>query len=81
MQVGIGTVNRDLSYLRQQAKENIRRYIDQRLPEGVREMPGWVDCNAEGSMEYFAADRRQEREDTSLVISQRLLFNEAGFAY
>jgi hypothetical protein len=33
LQVGIGTVNRDLSYLRQQAKENIRRYIDQRLPE------------------------------------------------
>ena len=33
MQVGIGTVNRDLSYLRQQAKSNIRRYIDERLPE------------------------------------------------
>jgi len=33
LQVGIGTVNRDLSYLRQQAKENIRRYIDERLPE------------------------------------------------
>jgi hypothetical protein len=33
LQVSIGTVNRDLSYLRQQAKENIRRYIDERLPE------------------------------------------------
>jgi hypothetical protein len=33
LQVGIGTVNRDLSYLRQQAKENIKRYIDERLPE------------------------------------------------
>jgi hypothetical protein len=33
LQAGIGTVNRDLSYLRQQAKENIRRYIDERLPE------------------------------------------------
>ena len=33
LQVGIGTVNRDLSYLRQQAKSNIRRYIDERLPE------------------------------------------------
>jgi hypothetical protein len=28
-----GTVNRDLSILRQQAKENIKRYIDERLPE------------------------------------------------
>jgi hypothetical protein len=33
LQVSIGTVNRDLSYLRQQTKENIRRYIDERLPE------------------------------------------------
>jgi hypothetical protein len=33
LQVGIGTVNRDLSYLRQQPKSNIKRYIDERLPE------------------------------------------------
>src|SRR5512133_1144852 len=33
LQVSNGTVNRDLSYLRQQAKDNIRRYIDERLPE------------------------------------------------
>jgi len=33
LQVSIGTVNRDLSYLRQQAKSNIKKYIDERLPE------------------------------------------------
>jgi Trp operon repressor len=33
LQVIIGTVNRDLSILRQQAKQNIKRYIDERLPE------------------------------------------------
>ena len=33
MRVGIGTINRDIQYLRQQAKENIRKYIDERLPE------------------------------------------------
>src|SRR6266480_4904293 len=33
LQVGLATVNRDISYLRQQAKENIKRYIDERLPE------------------------------------------------
>jgi hypothetical protein len=33
LQVGTGTINRDLSFLRQQAKENIKRYIDERLPE------------------------------------------------
>jgi hypothetical protein len=33
LQVSIGTVNRDLSILIQQSKDNIKRYIDERLPE------------------------------------------------
>src|SRR5918911_1120746 len=33
LQVGLATVNRDVAYLRQQAKDNIKRYIDERLPE------------------------------------------------
>jgi hypothetical protein len=33
LQVSIGTVNRDLSILRQQAKHSIKKYIDERLPE------------------------------------------------
>jgi hypothetical protein len=33
LQVGLATVNRDISYLRDQAKANIKKYIDERLPE------------------------------------------------
>jgi hypothetical protein len=33
LQVALATVNRDISYLRNQAKSNIKRYIDERLPE------------------------------------------------
>ena len=33
LQVGLTTVNRDISYLRYEAKTNIKRYIDERLPE------------------------------------------------
>src|ERR671938_898937 len=33
LQVSSGTVNKDLSILRQQAKNNIKKYIDERLPE------------------------------------------------
>jgi hypothetical protein len=33
LQVGLATVNRDVAYLRDQAKNNIKRYIDERLPE------------------------------------------------
>jgi DNA-binding transcriptional regulator LsrR (DeoR family) len=33
LQISQPTINRDLSFLRQQAKQNIRSYIDERLPE------------------------------------------------
>jgi hypothetical protein len=33
LQISQPTINRGLSYLRQQAKDNIRKYIDERLPE------------------------------------------------
>jgi hypothetical protein len=33
LQVSNGTINKDLFILRQQAKDNIKRYIDERLPE------------------------------------------------
>jgi predicted transcriptional regulator len=33
LQVGLATINRDISYRREQAKDNIKRYIDERLPE------------------------------------------------
>lgn len=32
LRIGLGTVNRDLQYLRQEAKENIKKYIDEKLP-------------------------------------------------
>jgi transposase len=32
LQIGIGTVNRDLSYLREQSRQKIRKYIDEVLP-------------------------------------------------
>lgn len=33
LQVDLSIVSRDVSYLRQQAKQNIKKYIDERLPE------------------------------------------------
>jgi hypothetical protein len=33
LQISQPTINRDIAYLRQQAKENIKKYIDERLPE------------------------------------------------
>jgi hypothetical protein len=33
LQISVATVNRDISLLRRQSKQNIRKYIDERLPE------------------------------------------------
>jgi hypothetical protein len=33
LQISQPTINRDIAYLKKQAKENIKRYIDERLPE------------------------------------------------
>jgi len=33
LQISVATVNRDISYLRKQAKTNIKKYIDEKLPE------------------------------------------------
>ena len=33
LQISQPTINRDIIYLRQQAKHNIKRYVDERLPE------------------------------------------------
>jgi NADH/NAD ratio-sensing transcriptional regulator Rex len=33
LQVDLTTVNRDVSFLRQQSKQNIKKYLDERLPE------------------------------------------------
>jgi DNA-binding CsgD family transcriptional regulator len=33
LQIGIGTVNRDLAYIKQQSRLKIRKYIDETLPE------------------------------------------------
>jgi transposase len=54
LQVGLATVNRDISYLRNQSKTNIKKYID----EWRREMSGRTKCNYKRSMEYSTKYRR-----------------------
>jgi hypothetical protein len=69
LQVSIGTVNRDLSYLRQQAKSNIRRYIDERLPEEYEKcLVGLTAILREAwSTSQQAEDRREKIQALSLA--------------
>ena len=70
LRVGLATVNRDISYLRNQAKYNIKRYIDERLPEEYEKC--LVGLNAITKEEAWNTAQNTEdkkRKDTSIVIS------------
>ena len=69
LQVGVTTVNRDISYLRQQAKTNIKKYVDERLPEEYEKClvgltsilrEAWTTANN-------AEDRREKIQALSLA--------------
>jgi predicted transcriptional regulator len=56
LQISQPTNNRDMTYLRSQAKSNIKKNIDERLPEEY-EISCWVKCNNKRSMEYSSKYR------------------------
>ena len=65
LQISQPTVNRDLQYLRQEAKENIRRYIDEKLPFEYQKCLVGLDAilrktwDIANSMENLDKDRLQ----------------------
>jgi hypothetical protein len=63
LQVGVATVNRDISYLRNEAKTNIKIYIDERLPEEYEKcLVGLNAITKEAwSTEQITEDRREKR--------------------
>ncbi len=69
LQVSNGTVNRDLSYLRRQAKSNIKRYIDERLPEEYKKcLVGLTAILREAwNTSQQAEDRREKIQALSLA--------------
>jgi hypothetical protein len=67
LQMSQPTINRDLSYLIQQAKENIKKYIDERLPEEYEKC--LVGLNAITKEAWTTADNTEdERKDTGIII-------------
>jgi hypothetical protein len=69
LQVSIGTVNRDLSILRLQAKENIKKYVDERLPEEYEKcLVGLNAITREAwSTEQQTEDKREKIQALSLA--------------
>jgi predicted transcriptional regulator len=69
LQVSNGTVNKDLFILRQQAKHNIKRYIDERLPEEYEKcLVGLNAITKEAwTTSYQTEDKREKIQALSLA--------------
>jgi predicted transcriptional regulator len=67
LQVGLATVNRDVSYLRDQAKGNIKRYIDERLPEEYEKC--LVGLNAITKEAWNTANQTEDKREKIQALS------------
>jgi hypothetical protein len=69
LQIGFATVNRDICYLRDQAKTNIKRYIDERLPEEYEKcLVGLTAITKEAwNTARSAEDKREKLQALSLA--------------
>jgi hypothetical protein len=67
LQVGLATVNRDVSYLRNEAKHNIKRYIDERLPEEYEKC--LVGLNAITKEAWNTAQSTEDKRENIQALS------------
>jgi predicted transcriptional regulator len=67
LQIGLATVNRDLTYLRQQAKDNIKKYIDERLPEEYEKC--LVGLNAITKGAWNTANQTEDKREKIQALS------------
>src|SRR6266480_4900238 len=67
LQVGLATVNMDISYLRDQAKTNIKKYIDERLPEEYEKC--LVGLNAITKEAWNTADQTEDKREKIQALS------------
>jgi predicted transcriptional regulator len=67
LQISQPTINRDILYLRQQAKENIKKYIDERLPEEYEKC--LVGLNAITREAWNTAQNTDDRREKIQALS------------
>jgi predicted transcriptional regulator len=66
LQISQPTINRDLAYLRQQAKSNIKQYIDERLPEEYEKCLG---LNAIIKEAWTTANNTEDKREKIQALS------------
>ena len=67
LQISESTISRDLDYLRQQSKHNIKRYIDERLPEEYEKC--LVGLNAITKEAWITAHNTEDKREKIQALS------------
>jgi predicted transcriptional regulator len=67
LQISQPTINRDITYLRQQSKDNIKRYIDERLPKEYEKC--LVGLNAITKEAWTTANNTEDRREKIQALS------------
>jgi predicted transcriptional regulator len=67
LQISESTISRDLDHLRQQSKHNIRRYIDERLPEEYEKC--LVGLNAITKEAWNTANQTEDKREKIQALS------------
>ncbi len=69
LQVDLSIISRDVYFLRQQAKSNIKKYIDERLPEEYEKC--LVGLNAITREAWLTSQQTEDkkRKDTGIIVS------------
>jgi hypothetical protein len=76
LQVDKSIICRDIAYHRQEAKENIKRYIDERLPEEYEKCLVGLNAITKEAWNTAQSTEDKNRKDTGIVFSKGVLFNE-----
>jgi hypothetical protein len=67
LQIDLSTINRDISFLRQRARDNIRKYIDERLPEEYEKC--LVGLNSIVKEAWTTSQQTQDRREKIQALS------------
>ena len=79
--VGIGTVNRDLAYIKQQSRLKMRKYIDEILPEEYEKCLVGINPTLREAWNTASQNTEDKRERIQALSLVRVLFYEVGFTY
>ena len=61
LQISQPTINRDITFLRQQAKDNIKSYIDERLPEEYEKRLVGLTAITKGLLHHSRQKTKEKR--------------------